>query len=199
MTWRRGRRRGKHSAPGLKTRVSGAKFPVDLPVCVRKGVTHTKVFRLEKPVKTVFQPPGLSASEGKCFAALGAVLFGIVCRWAEVRIAWRLSAVLDAEGEGVGRSLPHICSLLQAFKPSCPHDITCGHSCFATWCKTSPIPRTVEFCHVINGQPGFVLGYGRKGRKTLGGETRIRSADRLGKVEKWGCYRMPLIMESCPK
>ena len=79
MTWRRGRRRGKHSAPGLKTRVSGAKFPVDLPVCVRKGVTHTKVFRLEKPVKTVFQPPGLSASEGKCFAALGAVLFGIVC------------------------------------------------------------------------------------------------------------------------
>ena len=29
-----------------------------------------------------------------------------------------------------------------------------------------------------------VLGYGRKGRETLGGETRIRSADQLGKVDK---------------
>ena len=33
----------------------------------------------------------------------------------------------------------------------------------------------------------------------LGSETRIKGADQLGKVEKWGCYRMPLIVGSCTK
>ena len=31
-----------------------------------------------------------------------------------------------------------------------------------------------------------VLGYGHKGRKALGGETRITTADQFGVVESWG-------------
>jgi len=175
MTWRsggrRGRRHGKHSAPGLKTRFSGAKFPVDLPVCVQKGVTHTKVFRLEKTCITVFQPPGLNACEGK---ALGAVLFRIVCSWAEVRIAWRLSAVLNAErgsGEiiapGAETQLPtrhHLWSLVLRHLS-------------AQWALFG---ESWNFATLLMGNRVLYSdGTHRKGRKTLGGETRIRNLGAL--------------------
>ena len=42
-----------------------------------------------------------------------------------------------------------------------------------------------------------VLGHCHKGRKTLGGETRISSEDREGVVEKLGSYLAPLIWSSC--
>lgn len=135
MTWRRGRRRGKHSALGLKTGFSGAKFPVDLPVFVCKKALHTpKVFSTRKICITVFQPPGaeLPLRENVSRSWGGIVQNSLCSSCAEVRIAWRLSAVLNGEREGVGRSL------LQALEPSCPHDITCGHSCFATWVPNEP-------------------------------------------------------------
>ena len=36
-------------SPAVEKEFSSAKFLVDLQVCMQKGVTHAKVFRLEKP------------------------------------------------------------------------------------------------------------------------------------------------------
>jgi len=51
----------------------------------------------------------------------------------------------------------------------------------------------------ICGHHDYVLEYGRKGRKTLGGEKWIRGADQLARVEKVGCYIAPLARSGCTK